>query len=162
MRDVDRDTLPGGKSFTSNFPSRSAFEYRPHWQYMPPSISSWLGLRGAARPTATLGRFVVYYSSDLIISGRAPGRGPEGTGNCSSCCGLVGCGADVWPRPGQLPQQSLGRRHNSHEPHLEGNCLACGPGDSAATLIDRLTALAVSLASNPSLAAAPQRCQSIL
>ena len=35
----------------------------------------------------TLERFVVYFSSELIISGRAPGRGPEGTGNCSSCYG---------------------------------------------------------------------------
>ena len=37
-------------------------------------------LRGIAA-IATLERFVVYYSSELIISGRAPGRGPEGTGN---------------------------------------------------------------------------------
>ena len=36
-------------------------------------------------PIATLERFVVYCPSELIISGRAPGRGPEGTGNCSSC-----------------------------------------------------------------------------
>ena len=36
---------------------------------------------------ATLERFVVYCSSELIISGRAPGHGPEGTGNCSSCYG---------------------------------------------------------------------------
>ena len=34
---------------------------------------------------AILERFVDYYLSDLITSGRAPGRGPEGTGNCSSC-----------------------------------------------------------------------------
>ena len=31
---------------------------------------------------ATLERFGVYCSSELIISGRAPGRGAEGTGNC--------------------------------------------------------------------------------
>ena len=45
-------------------------------------------LRGIT-PIATLERFVVYCSSELIISGRASGRGPEGTvtGNCqcSSC-----------------------------------------------------------------------------
>ena len=35
-------------------------------------------------PIAILERFVVYCSCWLIISGRAPGRGPEGTGNCSS------------------------------------------------------------------------------
>ena len=37
-------------------------------------------LRGIT-PIATLERFVLYCSSELIISGRAPGRGPEGTGN---------------------------------------------------------------------------------
>ena len=41
-------------------------------------------LRGIAA-IATLERFVVYCSSELIISGRAPGHGPEGTGSCSSC-----------------------------------------------------------------------------
>ena len=41
-------------------------------------------LRGIT-PIATLERFVVYCSSELIISGPPPGRGPEGTGNCSSC-----------------------------------------------------------------------------
>ena len=40
--------------------------------------------RGNA-PIGTLGRFVVYCSCEQIISGRAPGRGPEGTGNRSSC-----------------------------------------------------------------------------
>ena len=45
--------------------------------------------RGCAAPLreiaaiATLERFVVYCSLELIISGRAPGRGPEGTGNCT-------------------------------------------------------------------------------
>ena len=40
-------------------------------------------------PIATLERFVVYCSSELIISGSAPGRGPEGTGNCSRCYGKL-------------------------------------------------------------------------
>ena len=40
-------------------------------------------LRGIA-----LERFVAYCSSELIISGRALGRGPEGTGDCSSCYAL--------------------------------------------------------------------------
>ena len=50
--------------------------------------------RGCAAPPrgitliATLERFV-YCSSELVISGRAPGRSPEGTGNCSSCYGYV-------------------------------------------------------------------------
>ena len=38
-------------------------------------------LRGIT-PIATLERFVVFYSSELIMSGRAPQRAP---GNCSSC-----------------------------------------------------------------------------
>ena len=46
-------------------------------------------------PIATLERFVVYCSLELIISGRAPGRGPEGTGKCSSCYGLCQYG----PKP---------------------------------------------------------------
>ena len=41
-------------------------------------------LRGIA-PIATLERFIVYGLCKQIISGRAPGRGPEGTENCSSC-----------------------------------------------------------------------------
>ena len=40
-------------------------------------------LRGIAH-IATLERFVVYCSCKQIISGRDPGRGPEGMGNCSS------------------------------------------------------------------------------
>ena len=40
-------------------------------------------LRGIT-PIAALERFVVYCSSELIISGSAPGRCQEGTGNCSS------------------------------------------------------------------------------
>ena len=38
-------------------------------------------------PMATLETFVL--CSELIISGRAPGRGPESTGNCSSCYGKL-------------------------------------------------------------------------
>ena len=51
--------------------------------------------RGCAAPPrgitliATLERFV-YCSSELVISGRAPGRSPEGTGNCSSCYANMG------------------------------------------------------------------------
>ena len=48
-------------------------------------------------PIATLERFVVYCPSELIISGRAPGRGPEGTGNCSSCSITCSRGASVCP-----------------------------------------------------------------
>ena len=36
-------------------------------------------------PIALLERFVVYCSCKQIISGRAPGCGPEGTGNRSRC-----------------------------------------------------------------------------
>ena len=43
-------------------------------------------LRGIAA-VATLERFVVYCSCKRIISGRAPVRGHEGTGSCSSCYG---------------------------------------------------------------------------
>ena len=47
--------------------------------------------RGSAAPLqgiaaiATLERFVLYCSSELIISGSTPVSGPEGMGNCSSC-----------------------------------------------------------------------------
>ena len=37
---------------------------------------------------STLERFVVYCSCKQIISGRVSGRGPEGTGSCSSCDGF--------------------------------------------------------------------------
>ena len=60
-------------------------------------------LRGST-PIAALERFVVYFLSELIISGSTPGRCPEGTGNCSSCywahIGLVS-NTDM----GKLPQK---------------------------------------------------------
>ena len=37
------------------------------------------------RRCGELESYVVYFSCWLVISGRAPGHGPEGSGNCSSC-----------------------------------------------------------------------------
>ena len=44
---------------------------------------------GISQPSLHWKGLFFSYSSELIISGRAPGRGPEGTGNCSSCCAPI-------------------------------------------------------------------------
>ena len=41
-------------------------------------------------PFNTLERLIAYCSWELIISGRAPGRGLEGSGNCLSVTGYSG------------------------------------------------------------------------
>ena len=71
-----------GPGRTSTEPGRVKFEQIP--LFYPRGCAA--PLRGIT-PIATLERFVVYFTSELIISGRAPGRGPEG---CSNFTGRSG------------------------------------------------------------------------
>ena len=50
--------------------------------------------------------FVVYCSSELIMSGRASGRGPEGTGNCAQAVSYA-VQVDL-PAPGRGLRQAAG------------------------------------------------------
>ena len=58
------------------------FEYSSFPLFYP---RGWAAPLRGITPIALLERFVVYCSSELIISGRTSGRGPDGTGNCSGC-----------------------------------------------------------------------------
>ena len=82
-----RATSQGRQGLAGNLEERASgghAPFRSNLKYFRVTVSV-AGPQPGITLIATLERFVVYRSWELIISGRAPGCGPEGTGYCSSC-----------------------------------------------------------------------------